>query len=490
MSELYATATSRAIDAWIINRALYSGYDLMCRAGGAAFRLWQVHFPEFNTAIVLVGPGNNGGDGLIIARLAKAQGYAVEVYAVAGPSAYRDDARLALTDWLNAGGKLQPFSADLAAPEKPCLLIDALLGSGLNKPVSGVFAQAVDWLNRSPWPVLAVDIPSGLNGDTGKVMGGAVKAAATVSFIARKQGLYTGDARDYTGRIYFVDLGLPTSIYEDFSASASLLGRPCFPPRSKGQHKGDNGHVWLIGGAPGFSGAARMAGEAALRVGAGRVSIATHPDHACWLNLDRPELMVHGLTDNVDLAELTGKADVIALGPGLGVHEFGRFWFEQALSLNKPLVIDADGLNLLAQTPHRRDDWILTPHPGEAARLLGCSIGQIEEDRFSSVRRLQQRYGGCVVLKGAGTLVADEKMIWVIETGNPGMATAGMGDILTGVIAALWAQGLSLSQSAAAGAYIHGAAGDQAARADGERGLIASDLLPYLREQVNHDLPA
>ncbi|MDT8406383.1 MAG: NAD(P)H-hydrate dehydratase [Methylococcales bacterium] len=484
MKSLYSVATSRAIDAWIINQGLYSGYALMQRAGEALFQHWLQAFPQRRCGIILVGPGNNGGDGLVVARLAKAEGFRIQVYSLVTKDAYRGDARLALQDWLAVGGTLTPFHAQLKRPGQPCLLVDALFGSGLNKALTGLAADAVNWLNRQNSPVLAVDLPSGVQGDSGAILGTAVNATHTVCLIAPKPGLYTGAARACVGRRIFTDLALPSKVYQSFTACAEVIQPPYFSRRPAHCHKGRNGHVWVLGGAPGFSGAARMTGEAALRVGAGRVSIATHKDHAAVLNVNRPELMVHGFNPPAALAELAQGADVLALGPGLGRGEFGRYSFAQALAMNLPTVVDADALNLLAEAPERRTDWILTPHPGEAARLLNSTVAEIEADRYQAASALQQRYGGVVVLKGAGTIIADGQQLFVVDTGNPGMATAGMGDILTGVIAGLWAQGLSALDSAKTGAYVHGAAGDQAA-SDGERGLIATDLLPLLRQWVN-----
>ncbi|MBN2885609.1 MAG: NAD(P)H-hydrate dehydratase, partial [Chromatiaceae bacterium] len=242
------------------------------------------------------------------------------------------------------------------------------------------------------------------------------------------------------------------------------------------------------GGAPGLSGAARLAGEAALRAGAGLVTIATHPAHAVVLNLARPELMVHGVAHPADLDPLIERAGVIAVGPGLGRDDWGRALWERVCDEPRPLVVDADALNLLASAPRRGYTWVLTPHPGEAARLLAVSSAEIERDRFASVRALQARFGGVVVLKGAGSLIqpdADAPTA-LCHQGNPGMATAGAGDVLTGVIAALRAQGLEAGEAACAGVCLHAAAGDRAALA-GERGLIASDIIAALRATCHSD---
>jgi len=261
-----------------------------------------------------------------------------------------------------------------------------------------------------------------------------------------------------------------------------LLGR-----RARDAHKGDFGHILVIGGDHGFSGAARMAGEAALRTGAGLVTVATRPGHAALLNTVRPELMCHGIADAKALAPLLQRATVIAIGPGLGQSPWGRALLNAALETKLPIIVDADALNLLASESARRDNWILTPHPGEAARLLGVSSVDIQSDRFQSAQALQEQYGGVVILKGAGTLIVDaEQSAAICTAGNPGMATGGMGDVLTGIVAGMVAQGLSLTDAAAAGVCLHAAAADRAAQA-GERGLLANDLQIELRLLLNTD---
>ena len=255
--------------------------------------------------------------------------------------------------------------------------------------------------------------------------------------------------------------------------------------RERCAHKGHYGHVLIIGGDHGYSGAARLAGEAALRVGAGLVSIATRIEHAGLMNINRPELMCHGVTGSEQLAVLLDKASVVVVGPGLGQSAWAKTLFLQALAVKKPLLIDADGLNLLAQFPQTNPNWILTPHPGEAARLLGCPTTTIQEDRFAAALALQVKYQGVIVLKGAGTLICSEEECAVSNSGNPGMASGGMGDVLAGVIAGLVAQGLFLKNAAQQGVYGHGRAADLAVEQEGERGLLASDLMPYLRQWVN-----
>jgi NAD(P)H-hydrate epimerase len=317
-----------------------------------------------------------------------------------------------------------------------------------------------------------------------------VRAESTVTFIGRKRGLYTGSGVRCAGRVLFDNLGVPADIYASCEAAVQLMTRPelgaLAAPRAADAHKGDFGHVLVVGGAPGMAGAARLAAEAAARCGAGLVSVATHAAHASVLNAGRPELMVRAVDGHGQLASLLARASVVAIGPGLGQGAWSRRLFEQVLDSGLPLVVDADALNLLARDPLWREDWVLTPHPGEAARLLATSSGAVQQDRFAAARELQARYGGVVVLKGSGSLVsADRPPQRLCALGNPGMASGGMGDVLTGVIAALRAQGLAAFAAACAGVCVHAQAADLIAAGNGQRGLLAADLMPAIRGLLN-----
>ena len=356
--------------------------------------------------------------------------------------------------------------------------------------MSGHWAQALDEINRHPAPVLAVDLPSGLHSDTGRVLGIAVRARATVTFIGLKQGMFTGEGPEYCGEVSFDALKVPARIYARQIPSARRIDwdkQSLFlQERPRTAHKGRFGHVLVIGGDLGFSGAPRMTAEASARTGAGLVSVATRPEHAALLNLTRPELMCHGVAGAAALEPLLERASVIAIGPGLGRSEWSRSLWQRELRTDKPLVVDADALNLMAAEPIWRDAWVLTPHPGEAARLLQCTTDEIQADRFDAVRRLRQKYGGICVLKGAGSLVQGDtsRPPALCSDGNPGMASGGMGDVLTGIVAGLLAQGFGLEDAAAMGVCLHAAAADTAAK-QGERGLLAGDLISGLRTLVN-----
>lgn len=481
-SQLYTAAQTRELDRRAIASGL-SAYTLMTRAGEAAFHLLRERWPAAVRIVVLTGPGNNGGDGYVLARLAWSQHLDVKVLTVGNHDPLTEEAAEAARDATRARVPENSWSG--ALPEAD-VYVDALFGTGLNKPLSGDFAAAIAALNRNGKPVLALDMPSGLQADTGAELGEAVQAAATISFIGLKAGLLTGRGPALTGTLSFDDLAVPSSVYEGPASvmrrldatDVRVLGR-----RARDAHKGSHGHVLVVGGDYGMAGAAALTAEAALRGGAGLVSVATQPEHTMMLTTRCPELMCHGIRVAADLAPLLARADVVVLGPGLGQGKWGSALFGAVLDSGLPLVVDADALNLLAIMPELRRNWVLTPHPGEAARLLGITVAAVQADRFAAIRELKMRYGGSVVLKGAGSLVLSDAGLALCPYGNPGMAVAGMGDVLAGVTGALLAQGLP--EVAALSVLVHALAGDAAAFEGGERGLRASDLLPFIRQRVN-----
>ena len=485
--KLYTAAGTRALDRAAIEDHGIPGYTLMQRAGSAVVEAARAAHPASNAWMILCGGGNNGGDGYVVARLAHEFGVKSLVVALSDPERLSGDARQAFEDWRAMGGKTLPWPQTI--PDEVNLVIDAMLGTGLDRPVGGPYAEAVAAVNEAAEPCIAVDIPSGLNADTGAVMGCAVHADLTVTFIGKKQGLFTAEGPELAGSLLFERLEVPTGAYEQVEASGHLLGADLLArtlvPRSRNSHKGQFGHVLVVGGDVGMSGAARLAGEGALRSGAGLVSVATHPDHAALLNLPRPELMVHGVSNAVELEQAAERASVLAIGPGMGTGPWGQALWRRCLDDSRPLIVDADGLNLLAENPRQRDDWILTPHPAEAGRLLGVDASTVQADRFSAARDLAARYGATVVLKGSGSIVATpDGVVDVCALGNPGMSTGGSGDVLTGVVAAMRAQGLPADEAARVGTVAHALAGDAAAR-QGERGLVALDIARALQLVVN-----
>lgn len=464
-------------------------FTLMQRAAAAAFALARAEFPAARHWLVLCGHGNNGGDGYEVARLAKSAGITVTLLAVNGAKPLPDEAHTAQSAWKAAGGQIAPI--DTPWPDDVDVIIDGLLGTGLSSAPRAPYDALITAINEHDAPVLALDIPSGLNAQTGAVTGNAVHAALTVSFIALKPGVLTGKARDYVGQLHCNALGLESWLGGHPPVlqrlDATQLG-DWLHPRRPCSHKGDHGNLLVVGGDVGFAGAIRMAAEAALRAGAGMVRVLTHKQHIGPLLTARPELMVQELIEKT-LSDALEWADVVVLGPGLGQKAWGENAFRQVTESQKPSLFDADALNLLAITPQTRQNRVLTPHPGEAARLLGCSVKEIESDRLLAVRKLTERYGGVVVLKGAGSLIAQENgPMALADVGNAGMATGGMGDVLSGIIGGFLAQQLSVFDAACAGAVVHGAAADQLAVSQGTRGMLATDLLTVIAPLVNPDL--
>jgi hydroxyethylthiazole kinase-like uncharacterized protein yjeF len=486
-NSIYAVEGVRAVDRAAIEGLGIPGYTLMTSAAMEALDEAISLYPDARRWQVICGAGNNGGDGYVLARLAAQRGISVSVIALTPPQKLNGDAAAAHADYIADGGHVGSWEGAMDAHAD--MVVDALLGSGLDRDVDGQYAEIIDAINAHAAPVMALDIPSGLDGDTGAIRGTAVRADLTVTFVGLKTGLFLNDGPDCVGELRFSDLQIPHQCYEHSEARLRRIEHADFgkvmPPRSRSAHKGDFGHLLLVGGGPGMPGAIRLAGEAALRCGAGRVSIATHPSHLAAITSGRPELMCHAIDKPSDIRSLLDTVDTLALGPGLGTAKWGRSLFDEVIRSELPMVVDADALNLLASSPDRRDNRILTPHPGEAARLLGTSTAAIQKDRIGSIEKLRDKFGGTVVLKGSGSLVlSSDGPAWISTSGNPGMASPGMGDVLTGVIAALLAQGAPFESAAIFAVEIHALAGDRAAKS-GQRGLLASDVIKELRSLVN-----
>ncbi len=466
---LYSVAQVRAFDERAIHELGVPGYTLMNRAGAAALRVLRERWPSVRRIAIATGGGNNGGDGYVLARLARAAGLEVQLLAVVAPDRLSGDARRAAEEYLADGARAHVFTA--AALEQSEVLVDALLGTGLRAEARAEFLAAIRALNAAGRPILALDLPSGLDGDSGKALGEAVRAEATITFVAPKVGLYLGDGPEFVGRLYCDDLQLPAPAAATAPPVLECLDQSdvalALPARGRSAHKGDFGRVLLIAGAPGMAGAARLAGEACLRCGAGLVSVAT-------------------AAENVAAIVAEAAATVVAIGPGLGTGAWARAMLDAALASGKPLVLDADALNLLAaarQSPPQ--GAIMTPHPGEAGRLLDVGSEAIQADRLESLRRLVERTGAVVVLKGAGTLIgALGRVSAICPYGNPGMAAPGMGDVLTGAIAAILGQCRDPWLAARAGVVAHALAGDDLAR-QGGRSLLALDVAGLLSRWVN-----
>jgi NAD(P)H-hydrate epimerase len=480
---LYRAAGLRELDRLAIEAAGIPGYTLMTRAAGAAWAALRARWPRARRLVVLCGAGNNGGDGFVLARLARADGRQVRVLQLGDAQRIRGDALTARDAWLDAGGTVDPFAPGALAEAE--LIVDAVLGTGFAGRLDARWIEVIGAVNATDIPVVAMDIPSGLHADTGHVADAAVRAQLTVTFIAPKPGLYTGEGPAYCGKIVCADLEVPAGVRQQVTPAAYLWQEPpaglLAMPRARTAHKGAYGHVLVIGGDHGMAGAARLAGEAALRTGAGLVSVATRPEHAAAITAGCPELMCHGVADARELQPLLDRATVLVIGPGLGRSAWAQALLGHVLTTRQPCVLDADALNLLAREPAVRAHSLLTPHPGEAARLAGLDSRAVQADRFAAAQAISERYGAVTVLKGAGTVIqAPGRLPVLCAAGNPGMASGGMGDVLSGVLGALLAQGMALPEAAVTGACLHARAADRAAAA-GERGLLARDVIAALR---------
>jgi len=488
---IYSAAQVRALDAWEIEKRRVPGFTLMTRAAEGALKVLRGRWPQAKRLAVVCGAGNNGGDGYVLARLARAAGLDALVLAAAPPDKLGGDARRAQEEWLATGGSAHPFAADALSGSD--LIVDALLGIGLAGPPRAETLFVIRAINAAKRPVLALDIPSGVNADSGAVHEAAVRAEITVTFVGLKAGLFLGAGAEHAGVVLLDDLGVVAPVLPQFTPLMRRIDQSelaaGLPKRPRESHKGTNGRLLIVGGGPGMPGALRLAGEAALRVGAGLVRVAGATENLVAVTATRPELIYLPVSSVTSLEEQMRDADVLAIGPGLGTSDWALRLWTSALAAGVPAVADADALNLLALSPVKLPPgWIITPHPGEAARLLGTDTAAVQGDRLGAVRELHARFGAVAVLKGAGTLVAwgasGAVEIAICERGNPGMATAGMGDVLTGVIAGLRAQGGESAQAARIGVLAHALAGDSAAQG-GQRGLLASDVIGELRGWVN-----
>jgi len=485
---LYSAAQVRALDAQLI-AAGTSGFELMQRAARATWRAIVRRWPQCTELTVLAGHGNNAGDGYLVAALARRAGWSVRVLAVGEPRRLLGDAANAHAEAVAVGVPIEPWSDE---SELRGVLLDALLGTGTTGEVREPYVRAIDTINVSGLPVAAVDIPSGLCANTGRVLGTAVAADLTVTFIGLKLGLFTGDAADRVGELVFNDLHADPDIVESAPASARLLlpdNLPRLTPRAPTSHKGRFGHVLLIGGDRGFGGAIQMSAESTLRCGAGMVSMATRSEHVASALVRLPEVMVQGTHSANQLMGLLKQASVLVVGPGLGQAAWGRSLLSAAANAALPQVWDADALNLLSLgVVSLPDRCVITPHPGEAARLLGISTAQVQADRPAAAHALSKKYTATVILKGAGSLIASpDGRLAICAQGHPAMATAGLGDVLAGVVGALLAQGMETFEAACLAVWLHASAGVECGRSG--RGLAATDLIPAIRQLLEEHSP-
>ncbi len=456
---------------------------------------------------IICGKGNNGGDGLTLARRLTIRGVPVTVALLAQFSDVAGEAKVNLSILR----KMEVEIVQNASPRSlgeiiswSDIIVDALLGVGLSSPLTGTYAKAVEMINRSGCPVVAVDIPTGINADTGAVMGTAVKADLTVTMALLKRGLVLYPGADHAGAVRVADIGIPAQAVDQEKIDVSLLDRGhawgLIGPRHPDSHKGDFGHLMVVAGSLGKAGAAVMTARGGLRTGAGLVSVATPNSLVPIIQQQVFEAMCIPAAESIDgtigigaeneLLQAAGKMTACAIGPGLSTHSETAITVRNLIqALSVPMIIDADGLNCLAGSldllKRASAPIIMTPHPGEMGRLMGISTSEVQKDRIGAASNFARKYGVTLVLKGAGTIVASpDGRIFINSTGNPGMATGGTGDVLTGMIGSLLAQGHPATEAACLGVYLHGLAGDLAAKEKGEAGMIAGDLIEKIPEAI------
>lgn len=489
---LFNAKSVRELDRLAIEDEGIAGIVLMKRAGRAVLQELLELYGAPSLLNVFCGGGNNGGDGYILAALAAEKHIPVQVFELS--EELSGDAAIARQYAEQAKVLCTAFDSSLDIVEG--VIVDSLLGTGYSGQLRPAYAEAIQIINDSGLPVVAVDIPSGLQADNGAVAELSVQADITITFIGAKPGLFSGRGPSVCGEVIYHSLDVPEAIFDQVAPDAELLDLAelldYFPQLDVDAHKTQRGHTMVVGGDRGFGGAAIMAAETSARLGSGMTSLATRPEHMDAMLVRQPEVMACGVVSGQELEPLLERPNVLVVGPGLGRSFWSEQLLQKAVAAQLPMVLDADGLNILAEgrvvpNPDGRQ-WVLTPHCGEAARLLNVTVAEIEADRFAAVRQLQKKYAAVVLLKGPGTLIAGpDEIIKVCPYGNPAMATAGMGDILSGVIGALIAQGFDLQTAAELGCCLHSSAADMAAEELGSRGLVATDILPYLHRLLNQE---
>ena len=482
---VYSREQVSQLDATAIEKCGIKAFELMQRAGKAAFTLIKQKFPSANRILIITGGGNNGGDGYVVARLADQAGLNCIVMPLVPVTKLRGDVARAQNEF--AIHNSDDIEASTTFPECD-LIIDAIFGTGLNRSVEGMYAEIIESINRTPVPVVSLDVPSGINASTGIPLGPTVYANITITFVGLKTGLLTGQARNFTGEIVLDTLDLPVEVASEVtelgSTIADSIRTRLLPVRKATSYKTNFGHVLIVGGNRGYPNAARLAGEAAARTGAGLVTVATHPDSVAPIAAGCASLMVKGVRDERGLGPLLKKIDVIVVGPGLGQDAWAQKMFARVMTAKLPLIIDADALHLLSKKGGTNDHWVLTPHPGEAAKLLACKVEDVESDRVAAIMALHELFKGVTILKGAGTLTCYEHYLGFCTRGNASLATGGSGDVLAGIIAGLIAQEISMFEASNCGVLLHGLAGESVST-QGTRGILAEDLLSALYPLVN-----
>ncbi|HEY8041394.1 MAG TPA: NAD(P)H-hydrate dehydratase [Polyangiaceae bacterium] len=503
MTPVLSRAQMRAFDKHAIEVCSTPSLVLMENAGRGATDVLVRELLEGDAGgapvVVVCGTGNNGGDGLVVARHLLVRGAAPAVFLVGDAKKVSPDAGANLAAWRGLGGQVHEVSGGQDAPrfaeamEEAEVVVDALFGTGLDRPIEGFFADVVRAMNAAGAPRFAVDLPSGLDADTGGVLGVAVEARATVTFAHHKLGLLTPGGARLAGRIHVVDIGVPGALVAHVGGSAQLLeaadAKPWLAPRAPGAHKNSAGHVVVVAGSPGKIGAPQLVARGAMRAGAGLATIATWPEAATAIEGHALEAMtarIDAARPGESLDAILANKQAVAIGPGLGLGDDARTAVEYVLaSWHGPVVVDADALTMFAGRPSvfmAAAHAILTPHPGELARLLGKTSAEVEADRFHAARELVAATGAVVVLKGAHTIIASpDARLAVSPVACPALATAGSGDVLGGIVAAM-ACSLAPFEAACAGVLLHALAGEAWSRAHGgaDRGMLASEIADIL----------
>jgi ADP-dependent NAD(P)H-hydrate dehydratase / NAD(P)H-hydrate epimerase len=488
----YSIADIRALEAYAIEKQGVPAIQLMKNAGRAAFDEIKERWPEPETLHIFCGGGNNGGDGFIVAGLAADSGWDVRIVDLSDPSKMSDEAAAAREFALQRTNSVVTEVPDLSNAFG--IVVDALLGIGFSGELRGAVLQACRAINQSWMPVFALDVPSGVNADTGACAIDAVGAEVTISFIAAKRGLLTGAAENCVGELVIEDLGVNELSIQTLQPHEILtedLLDEVFPRRFPSAHKGAYGHLLIVGGNTGMSGAAILASEAALALGVGKISVATREPTLAPLLARIPEAMAHRVDHYNDLEPLLNQCTAVVVGPGLGKDSWAEQMLLRVMEEDIPLVVDADAINLIAEGKIEvsQERICFTPHPGEAAKVLGISASEVQENRFVAIAALEEKIPGHWLLKGNGSLLTraepEGSAAYLNITGNPGMASGGMGDVLSGLIGSVLAQGYEVEQSAKAGLFIHGAAADIAAEVVGEISLKATDLVAAVPEVLH-----
>jgi hydroxyethylthiazole kinase-like uncharacterized protein yjeF len=475
---LYTPDAVYRLDKAAVDQDGISEIELMRRAGESVWKEISSRWPQVSKISVLAGSGNNGGDAFVVALCARAHAVDVQLLVVGDLSKQSRTSRYFRDQWHETGGETTPWQQQLLTGE---LIVDGLLGIGLKRDLDQDLQRLIQSVNSNPVPCVAIDLPSGLNGMTGNPQPLAIMADLTVTFIGVKTGHKIAQGPDHCGELIFEDLGISTATLQSVPASLAVI-ESCHLPaqRRKDSHKNHFGHVLVIGGNQGMSGAVTLAARAALRSGAGMVTALVHPkcqSHLAFV----PEVMVHAWDA---LESMILKASVILVGPGLGTDSETTRMLHLLQKARQPMVIDADALQADFLKSLNSTEVVITPHPGEAARLLGCSTAEIQQDRISSCRQLVEAFGASCVLKGSGSLVASQEKMEINIRGNAGMASAGMGDVLSGIIAAFLGQGLDPYEAVRTAVYLHAICAEQFAIEGDQIGLMASDIIEAIPQVV------